>query len=187
MLSLTNVDKFDNLTRIEYQGQLVLTTAQLAEFYECEEHQIRQNFRNNADRFIEKKHMFTLRGLELKHFKREFTKNYPVGTVVETFDYHPGGTVVENFYSQILSSSVLRLWTKRGAARHAKMLNTDRAWDVFERLEDAYFNQVTRPKGAIFVAEYQRAESLRKLASHTRDPIKRERLIDEAEKILVNQ
>ncbi len=33
----------------------------------------------------------------------------------------------------------LYLWTRRGAMRHAKMLNTDKAWDVFEMLEDSYF------------------------------------------------
>ena len=168
MLSLSTVDKFDNLTRIEYQGQLVLTSAQLAEFYETTTETIRQNFHRNADRFIEEKHMFTLYGLELKHF-RQYIENL---------------CVTDSHLQISPMTRSLCLWTKRGAARHAKMLNTDRAWDVFERLEDAYFNQVTRLKGAIFVAEYQRAESLRKLASHTRDPIKRERLIDEAEKIL---
>ncbi|EOL0007810.1 P22AR C-terminal domain-containing protein, partial [Escherichia coli] len=35
----------------------------------------------------------------------------------------------------------LILWTERGAARHAKMLETDRAWEVFEKLEDCYFSQ----------------------------------------------
>lgn len=33
------------------------------------------------------------------------------------------------------------LWTERGAARHAKMLETDQAWDVFEALEDNYFGK----------------------------------------------
>lgn len=36
------------------------------------------------------------------------------------------------------------LWTERGAARHAKMLETDQAWDVFEQLEDAYFSGPVR-------------------------------------------
>ena len=35
------------------------------------------------------------------------------------------------------------LWTERGAARHAKMLETDKAWDVFEQLEDSYFSAIT--------------------------------------------
>lgn len=33
------------------------------------------------------------------------------------------------------------LWTERGAARHAKMLETEQAWDVFEKLEDYYFSR----------------------------------------------
>jgi hypothetical protein len=35
--------------------------------------------------------------------------------------------------------------TERGAARHAKMLDTDQAWEVFERLEDAYFRPAAPP------------------------------------------
>ncbi|EEW7666795.1 ORF6N domain-containing protein, partial [Escherichia coli] len=39
----------------------------------------------------------------------------------------------------------LILWTERGAARHAKMLETDQAWEVFEKLEDSYFSQKQPP------------------------------------------
>lgn len=41
----------------------------------------------------------------------------------------------------------LILWTERGAARHAKMLETDQAWDVFEKLEDCYFSQCEKNTG----------------------------------------
>ena len=34
----------------------------------------------------------------------------------------------------------LYLWTRRGAARHSKMLGTDQAWDMFDSLEENYFN-----------------------------------------------
>ncbi|EEW5719522.1 ORF6N domain-containing protein [Escherichia coli] len=40
----------------------------------------------------------------------------------------------------------LILWTERGAARHAKMLETDQAWEVFEKLEDSYFNQYEKER-----------------------------------------
>ena len=40
----------------------------------------------------------------------------------------------------------LILWTERGAARHAKMLETDQAWEVFEKLEDHYFNAHKKPE-----------------------------------------
>lgn len=40
-----------------------------------------------------------------------------------------------------MNARAITLWTQRGAARHAKMLETDQAWDVFEKLEDFYFSQ----------------------------------------------
>ena len=65
------------------------------------------------------KHYFKIEKNELREFK-----NRP-----ETI-----GLVGKNARSLIL-------WTERGAARHAKMLETDRAWEVFEKLEDCYFSQ----------------------------------------------
>lgn len=166
------VNPMDNITRIEYQGQFVLTTAQLAEFYECSQQQIRQNFANNSDRFVEEKHMFTLRGLELRNFKRDLEKNYPVGTLVDNFS----------------SAPVLRLWTKRGAAHHAKMLSTDRAWEVFEMLEDAYFARPARQKSQRAIAlELQRIRELRRFAAIVDDPLERDRLLDEATRLLKGQ
>lgn len=51
---------------------------------------------------------------------------------------------VENFDSVKIARNVnaLTLWTERGAARNAKMLNTDRAWDVFELLEETFFRVI---------------------------------------------
>ena len=35
----------------------------------------------------------------------------------------------------------LYLWTEKGAFLHAKSLNTDTAWEVYDRLVDNYFNK----------------------------------------------
>ena len=108
---------------LSYQGVPVLTTEMLAQAYEVEPYQIRQNFRNNRERFIEGKHFFIITSGELKEFRLQ----------------------VENFYSQISPKvRALTLWTERGAARNAKMLDSDRAWDVFELLEETFF-RVVRP------------------------------------------
>ena len=56
---------FTHLTRIEYKGKLVLTTAQLAEFYDTNVINLQRNFSNNAKYFIEGKHYFKLEGEEL--------------------------------------------------------------------------------------------------------------------------
>ena len=110
----------NDLQVLEHNNTRVLTTEQLAAAYGCESRHIKQNFNNNKERFTEGKHYFRLEGAELKDFK-----NW-----VENFDsVHIGHR-----------TPVLYLWTKRGAARHCKMLGTDKAWDVFEELEENYFN-----------------------------------------------
>lgn len=109
---------------LSYQGVPVLTTEMLAQAYEVEPYQIRQNFRNNRERFVEGKHFFIITRGELKEFRLQ----------------------VESFYSQISPKvRALTLWTERGAARNAKMLDSDRAWDVFELLEETFFRVVRSP------------------------------------------
>lgn len=104
---------------IEMNNQRLLTTEQLAEFYGASEKQIKQNFNNNKGRFAEGKHFYRLEGQELKDFKNR----------------------VENFDLVGRNANSLILWTKQGAGRHSKMLGTDRAWDMFDELEENYFNK----------------------------------------------
>ena len=109
----------NELTVLEHNNIRVMTTEQLAEAYGCDVQHIKQNFNNNKERFTDGKHYFRLEGADLKSFKRQ----------VENFDLP-----VSKF------ASAIYLWTKRGAARHSKMLGTERAWDVFDELEESYFN-----------------------------------------------
>ena len=102
---------------IQYKSLPVMTTAQLAEFYGAQPKNITDNFSNNNDRFIDGKHYFKLEGDELKQFKN----------ITDHIGYVPK------------QSARLILWTEKGAARHAKILDTDQAWDVFEQLEEVYF------------------------------------------------
>ena len=44
-------------------------------------------------------------------------------------------------------TSVLYLWTDKGMLRHAKILDNDKAWEVYEMLEDTYFNEGEFPLG----------------------------------------
>lgn len=119
----------NELQILEHNEVRVMTTEQLADAYGCESRNISDNFKNNEGRFLEGKHYFRLEGTELKSFKR-YSEN--IGLPVNKF------------------SPVIYLWTKRGAARHSKMLGTDRAWDVFDELEENYFN----PTKNLTPAEY---------------------------------
>lgn len=110
----------ENLPAIIWREANVITTELLAKLYGTTEVRVRQNYGDNAERFEEGKHFFRLSGQDLKDFKDRVGFNDSV--------------VGKNARS-------LLLWTERGAARHAKMLETDQAWDVFEKLEDHYFRR----------------------------------------------
>lgn len=104
------------LAVLEHEGLRVITTGQLAEVYGTEAKQISNNYNNNRERFQEGKHFFILKGDELKKFKGIHMK-----------------------YENLKFTSKLYLWTERGANRHCKILDTDRAWEQYENLEDVYF------------------------------------------------
>ena len=102
---------------IEYKGQKVITTAMLAEAYETDTANIRNNFKRNKNKFVEGKHYYFLTGDELREFKSNVTVSYAVGNI----------------------ANALYLWTERGANHHCKILDTDKAWEQFENLEETYF------------------------------------------------
>jgi phage antirepressor YoqD-like protein len=107
----------NNLITIDQNDQRVLTTEQLAGVYGTDIKNISKNFNRNRDKFIEGKHFFILQGSELKTFKTNHLLD-------ESFK------CVNRLY----------LWTERGANRHCKILNTTKAWEQFEALEDTYFS-----------------------------------------------
>lgn len=106
-----------NLIPIEHCGQRILTTAQLAKAYETENKIISNNFNRNKSRYIEGKHFFKLTGNDAENF------------CVHHFDECKNHSKIRTIY----------LWTEKGALLHAKSLNTDKAWEVYEFLVDTYF------------------------------------------------
>lgn len=113
-----------NLTAIKYNSIKVLTTKQLAEAYGVKTDIIGYNFRYNKTRYTEGKHYIMLEGQELRTFK---------STNVE----------IQRSLPRI---SRLYLWTEKGALLHAKSLNTDKAWQVYDYLVDFYFRANNKKK-----------------------------------------
>lgn len=107
----------NNLQIIEHKNQRVLTTQQLAEIYETSTNNIKNNFNNNKDRFIEGRDYYLLKGNDLKKFLQ-----------VINIDLQ-NKSKIRSMY----------LWTERGANRHSKILDTDQAWKQFDVLEETYF------------------------------------------------
>lgn len=119
-LQVLDVTDVITIEQIRHKGQIVITTKQLAESYEANEQQIQQNFNNHKGNFKQGKHYYLLQGLELKEFKSQF-------------DDIEEALGISKFTSQ------LYLWTHKGASRHCKILDTDKAWEQFDSLEENYF------------------------------------------------
>ena len=148
-----------DLIPVKFNEEVVITTKTLAEVYECNEKQIKQNYNNNKDKFIEGKHYYKLQGEKLKKLR------------------------VENFDLQISPMTrELYLWTKRGASRHCKMLGTDKAWEMFDTLEENYFNpkpQLTKHDQAILNIINSRTDLEKALAIKDFEKVVTEPLQDE--------
>ncbi|HGF2697580.1 TPA: ORF6N domain-containing protein [Escherichia coli] len=123
---MTTQISVETLVAITYNQIPVITTELLAHLYSADVKNIQNNFARNVGRFQIGKHFFKIEGEELRELKHRPSLS---GSV----------KIARNVRSLIL-------WTERGAARHAKMLETDQAWEVFEKLEDSYFNQYEKER-----------------------------------------
>ena len=119
VLKLADITK---LVPIEYSSVRVITTEQLAQVYECDPKIISNNFKRNSDHFVIGTHYYLLEGQNLKAFKGIHQNDESLKFV-----------------------SKLYLWTKRGDSRHSKMLGTDKAWEMFDLLEENYFTPRPQP------------------------------------------
>lgn len=124
----------NNLQIIEHKEVRVLTTQQLAESYGTTNKVISNNFNNNKERYQEGKHYYYLQGEDFN----EFLQSQNLGTQISS---KARGTYI---------------WTERGAFLHAKSLNTDQAWEVYDRLVEHYFKS-TAAKPTALPASYKEA------------------------------
>lgn len=91
-----------------------VSSLQLAEAYETDKRVISNNFNRNANRYTEGKHFYCLTGDELKAFKA-------CHQIDDNLKFAPS----------------VFLWTEKGALLHAKSLNTDKAWEVYDYLVES--------------------------------------------------
>ena len=125
---MTTQISVETLSPITHNQIPVITTELLAQLYGAEVKNIQNNYARNAERFIEGKHFFKVAGDALKNLRVALNYSQNLQPSLRGLQISP-------------KARSLILWTERGAARHAKMIETDQAWDVFEKLEDCYFRQ----------------------------------------------
>ena len=109
--------------RLEVHGIRVLTTRQLASMYETQPQIITNNFIRNKTKYILEKHYISIDGEEMKQLKTS-----------------------HQFDGELKQVSRAYFWTEKGALLHAKSLNTDKAWQVYDYLVDFYFRAKEEPK-----------------------------------------
>lgn len=103
---------------VEYNNVRVVTTKQIADAYGTDTKILQRDFNRNKDRYVENKHYIVLSGDE----KRDFVNRRQID-------------------SGSSKAKLLYLWTERGALLLAKSINTDKAWEAYERLVDFYFQK----------------------------------------------
>ena len=129
----------NEITIVEYQNQRVLLTSQLSDSYGTQSKVILNNFNRNKARYTQGKHFYCVEGEQLKEFKLTNPQ-------------------IDESLSKV---NKLYLWTEKGALLHAKSLNTDKAWEVYDRLVETYF----RVKQNALQLPQSYPEALRELAN----------------------
>lgn len=101
----------------QYNNQPVATLGVLADYLGTSKKTLQGNLAKNPDKFNHGKHYFNISHDNLKS---------TTSRLGEVFDYK--------------GNTGLQVWTERGCARLSKLLRTDEAWDLWELMEDSYFN-----------------------------------------------
>lgn len=144
---------FEELQVLERKDMRVLTTPQIARLYGTTRKIISYNFQYNKKKYVEGKHYIKLEGKELSEFKNCLDGQ-------DSLKY----------------AHTLYLWTEKGALLHAKSLNTDKAWEVYDYLVDFYFHAKENqeiPEPAAVVPTQTKTEPVKKKISipHMEEPI----------------
>lgn len=139
---------------LAYKGARVIISDLLAKEFGTTPENLASNLSRNKSRFEEGVHFYRVTGDELKALKNSIAFSKVVGS----------------------NANQLMLWTERGVFRHAKILETDQAWEAYERLEDVYFavKEATTPVPTTAEAF---AQAFRMLAdAEQRDALRERRL-----------
>lgn len=148
-----------DLQVIEYRGQRVVTTEQLAAGYCTDTRNIKVNYSRNTDRFVEGKHFFKVAGRELADLRVSLS-NLQISSKARS----------------------LMLWTERGAANHAKMLETDQAWRYHDDLSEFYFTQREALLSTPAIPDLSRLDILQMAIESEKGRLAEKNRADEAER-----
>ena len=140
------------MVKLEYKGQYVMTTEQIAAILGIKTKNILWNFDDSREFFVESEDFFRLNGEELKAAKTALAQlvgTIPIGSE-ELTEKHPSGSLklIEETETGGLTwkaptigkrAASLMLWTRYGFMHHVKMVNTPQAWAIYKQMERVYY------------------------------------------------
>lgn len=114
------INKNQEIKIIEWQGQVVITTKDIAYFHGLEVRVINQKFRRNQ-----------------KHFT--INHDYFIATKNDFDNTLESQRVIQDLFVANNQLEVY-LFTKRGYFKFVKTINDDKAWEIYNNLIESYFN-----------------------------------------------
>ena len=152
------------MIKLTYKEQFVLTTEQVADILGIKANNIKNNFKNSREFFVEEEDFFKVDGSELKSLKpifNQLSQKISVGSEELSQKFLPGSEELsQKFPSGSLRlleaeeaecvkwkaptigkrAASLMLWTRYGFMHHVKMVNTPQAWSLYKQMERVYFS-----------------------------------------------
>lgn len=123
-----------DVIRIEYGGQLVLTTKQLAEFYGCKTYNLTVNFNAHRNDFVELVDYYRLDGDKLRDLKSSLKRD------LYQRNYTNITTDISSEFPIPTSAKQVYLWSKTGALKQSVYLQTNKAKLMYSGLALGYFS-----------------------------------------------
>ena len=128
-----------NLPPVNFANQRVMTYAQVAQGLECSVDQLRSLYRDHKDEFQETVHFFNVSGEALRQLKKDMRNRH-----VDSPPSKKGAEKINSDSTRFALSfgkgaKCLKLWTCQGVARLSKLVDTPKAWELFNALENNYF------------------------------------------------
>lgn len=131
--------EIQNIVPVIWSNQPVLTYKQVAEGLNCSVDQLRALFKDHKEEFVEGVHFFNVEGGDLRTLKNEMRSRHVESSRPCPFTPSFGK-----------GAKCLKLWTCQGVARLSKLIDTQKAWALFDILERNYFGVI---RGEVEVPE----------------------------------
>lgn len=151
------------IPQLEYCGQKVLTTPQIAALLKCKRQNITDNFKNHKTDFVEGVDYFFLKSEEFRIFRQNLQANGFIQPQANGFIQPQANGFIQpqNCPPFAKGATNVYLWTESGFAKLAKFIGTNEAKLIYSSIVFGYF-QNKQPQVTNFTPPQIAAPKIRK-------------------------